>query len=87
MNTASSKYFDKRVKKLPLAVREAMVGRIQLFTENPYHPTLNNHSLHGHLRNYRSINITGDYRLMYEQYDAQTARLIDIGTHHELYGS
>lgn len=34
---------------------------------------------------YRSINITGDYRAIYEVKDG-IAYFISVGTHHELYG-
>ena len=56
------------------------------FADHLYFATiLNNHSLHGSKKSYRSINITGDYRLIYELYDIDTARLIDIDTHSNLY--
>ncbi|PIR57292.1 MAG: type II toxin-antitoxin system YafQ family toxin [Parcubacteria group bacterium CG10_big_fil_rev_8_21_14_0_10_41_35] len=48
-------------------------------------PFANNHALSGDRQPYRSINITGDYRLIYEQYDEDTVRLIDIDTHSNLY--
>jgi addiction module RelE/StbE family toxin len=48
-------------------------------------PLLHNHKLNGERRHQRSINITGDYRLIFEVVDKNTVRLIDIDTHANLY--
>ena len=81
-----SRRFKKKVKKLPQPVKRALAMRLLVFIENPYDVRLNNHSLSGALRQYRSINITGDYRLIYENYERNAVRLIDIDTHSNLYG-
>ena len=82
----STRNFDKAASKLPRKVQAAFKDRYRIFLLDPYHASLNNHKLKGSLRNYRSINITGDYRLIYEEYDEATIRLIDIGRHRDLYG-
>ena len=79
--------FKKKVNKLPQRVREMLAEHLRLFATNPFNPILNNHALHGERRYQRSINITGDWRLIYEQYDKNTVRLIDIDTHPNLYGT
>ena len=78
--------FQKKVAKLPKKLKLILAERLLLFAGNPFNVLLNNHSLHGSLRSYRSINITGDYRLIYEDYAEVTVRLIDIDTHSNLYG-
>ncbi|MBI3633243.1 MAG: type II toxin-antitoxin system mRNA interferase toxin, RelE/StbE family [Candidatus Vogelbacteria bacterium] len=80
-----SKYFEKQSSKLPKNVKLALAERLRLFIENSHNPLLNNHALHGSIRHYRSINITGDYRLVFELLDEGTVRLIDIDTHSSLY--
>ncbi|MCL5782094.1 MAG: type II toxin-antitoxin system mRNA interferase toxin, RelE/StbE family [Patescibacteria group bacterium] len=85
MTIVTSNRFDKAVNKLPPKVVAMLKMRVQLFMINPFSVELNNHQLHGYLRNYKSINITGDYRLIYEQYDDDTVRFINIGRHRELY--
>ncbi|MCR4334546.1 MAG: type II toxin-antitoxin system mRNA interferase toxin, RelE/StbE family [Patescibacteria group bacterium] len=80
-----SRHFEKKVAKLSKKIKIALAERISLFISEPHHITLNNHQLHGSLRSYRSINVTGDYRLIYEDYDTNTVRLIDIDTHSKLY--
>ena len=86
MIVISSRHFDKQVAKLPPKTRMALAERLDLFLQESHNVLLNNHALHGSLRHYRSINITGDYRLIYEQADDNTVRLIDIDTHSNLYG-
>ncbi len=78
--------FQKKVKKLPKKLKHILEERLLLLAGDPFHTLLNNHALHGSLRSYRSINITGDYRLVYEDYAKDTVRLIDIDTHSNLYG-
>lgn len=77
--------FKKKVARLPVKIKLALMERLRLFAVDPFSFILNNHALHGSLRNYRSINITGDYRLIYEDYAENTVRLIDIDTHSNLY--
>lgn len=62
-----------------------LAEKLEIFMEDQFAVILNNHALQGSLRPYRSINITGDYRLIYDQYDIDTVRLIDIDTHSNLY--
>lgn len=81
-----TRQFKKKVPRLPNKVRQALTERLRIFMDEPFHMLLNNHSLHGSLRSYRSINITGDWRLIYEQHDKDIVRLIDIDTHSNLYG-
>lgn len=80
-----TKYFSKAVIKLPASVKRTLAERLQLFMNDPFSVILNNHLLQGDRQPYRSINITGDYRLIYEQYDEDMVLLIDIDTHSNLY--
>lgn len=86
MLIVTNRNFDKAVAKLPSKIRESLKDRLEIFIIDPFADILKNHQLHGSLRHYRSINITGDYRLIYEEYDENVIRLIDIGTHSSIYG-
>ncbi len=77
--------FKKQYKKLPLQERKRCDQRIALFLSDPFHPTLHNHALSGEYRKYRSINITGDERAVYEPITKDIAFFIFLGTHSELY--
>jgi addiction module RelE/StbE family toxin len=75
----------KRYGKLTELERRRFKERRNLFLEDPFHPLLNNHALHGAYRGYRSINITGNLRAIYEEINSDTAHFIALGTHPELY--
>ncbi len=53
--------------------------------QNEYHPMLNNHKLVGKYTGSRSINVTGDYRAIYEKRDSDSIYWAAIGTHSQLY--
>lgn len=79
-----SKGFDKQLRKAPLPIKIAFRQRFELFLINPFHPQLNNHTLTGEYRHFRSINITGDWRAVYsEEKDVIIFEL--LGTHSQLY--
>ena len=49
---------------------------------------LNNHALKGDFLWLRSINLTGDYRIIFREMnngDIEIVELIDVNTHSELY--
>lgn len=79
--------FKKRVRRLPFKIKKSLAERLRLFAETPYHPLLDNHTLKGIWRGYRSINITGDWRVVYEPVGTNVARLMEVDTHHNLYGT
>lgn len=79
------KNFEKQYKKLPRKVKECFAEKLRLFEANPFNPILNNHKLHGELKNMRSINITGDIRAIYEQLDKNTVVFLMIAPHSKLY--
>lgn len=60
--------------------------RFRMFVRDPFDLLLENHKLSGQFSTYRSINITGDYRAIYQEVEAHVAHFVLIGTHHELYG-
>lgn len=79
--------FRKQFKRFPARYRVAFEHRLQIFLEEPFASELNNHSLSGKWEGYRSINVTGDLRAIYLPTNKDVAFFIEIGTHHELYGS
>jgi addiction module RelE/StbE family toxin len=85
MNVQFNKNFIKQYKKRR-AIQKQIDERLALFRVNPFDLVLNNHGLSGKYKGFRSINITGDYRAIYELIDRNTARFIDLDTHSNLYG-
>ena len=72
---------------MPAGLYKKLQEHVSLFAEKPFHHLLDNHSLSGSWRGYRSINITGDWRVIYEPIGTDIARLMEVGTHHNLYGT
>ena len=89
MRIQSSGKFDKSYRKADDTIKVAVEGRLRLFVQDPFYPQLNNHSLKGKYRNYRSINITGDWRALYTEQVSEDGKKIIIfellGTHSMLY--
>lgn len=84
MKALFHKNFNKQYKKLR-AIQSKVDERLILFSKDPFGPILNNHGLAGKYEGCRSINITGDYRAIYELVDDNIAYFIALGTHPDLY--
>lgn len=85
MKIVLHKNFEKKYQNLRPHEKEKFKRRRTLFLNNPFNRILNNHSLEGKYKGYRSINITGDLRVIYEPLHADTALFITIDTHSNLY--
>jgi mRNA-degrading endonuclease YafQ of YafQ-DinJ toxin-antitoxin module len=85
MEMSESAVFDRDLSCLSPGVRQAWYAAAELFGENSYHPSLNNHELQNEFRGKRSIDITDDYRAVYVP-GKNRATFVRIGTHEELYG-
>lgn len=81
-----SKRFDKQLRKVPRHVKIEFKRRFAIFIQNPNHYLLNNHALRGKLKGFRSINITGDWRVIYREIEKGKLIFFDaLGTHSQLY--
>lgn len=86
MEIIYSKKFHKDYSKLDDKIKKQTSERIHLFCENIFHPLLDNHKLKGEHKACRSIDINGDFRLVYKESPKGIFSFIRIGTHSELYG-
>lgn len=66
-------------------MRKKFYERVFLFLNNAHHPLLHHHSLRGKWSGYRSINITGDIRVVFKHITENHVELVAIGSHSELY--
>ncbi len=82
-NRVFKRQFQKLESKLQTKIRE----RIDMLVIDEFNPVLNNHKLGPPYVSFRSINITGDYRLIYKRLTEGTYYLRAVGTHHQLYGT
>lgn len=86
MIVALHKDFKKRYKKLKESEKKRFKERRNLFLIDPFNILLNNHALSGKYQGYRSINITGDLRVLYKALMEDEVIFITIDTHSNLYG-
>lgn len=80
-----SSRFKKQWAKAPKKVTVRASERLVYMLEDEFNPLLGNHKLAGNYASYRSINITGDWRIVYRKIDEETVFLYAIGTHSQLY--
>ena len=80
------KTFDKQYSKLNNKTKTIYKSRITIFKDNPFDFRLRNHALKGKYLGYRSIDITGDTRVLYTVKSNVVIVFGFIGTHSQLYG-
>jgi len=77
--------FLKSFAKLPNKIKSRFYERLRLFANDQYNLLLENHSVEPIYPHMRSINITGDYRALFEVIGDSNIEFMRIGTHSELY--
>ncbi len=76
-----SKKFIKELKKIPEEIIKLAVKKEVAFKNNPLHPSLRLHELHGKFKGIWSISITGNYRIIFERMDNGDIMFVSIGKH------
>ena len=85
LQVVRTKTFIKQYNKLGGNIQGKVISRLELLVEDEFNITLNNHPLKGEFVGMRSINITGDIRLIYEKQNNVILLLLQLGTHSQLY--
>ena len=85
MRVEYSRHFVKTFKKCPKKIQVAFRANLAVFLSDEFAAKLNNHALAGEYFGYRSINISGDWRAVFEQ-NNDGAYFVTLGTHSQLYG-
>lgn len=75
------KQINAKDKKLIKKIEKQLI----IFGQNHLHPSLRIHKLSGNLKNYWSISIDKNYRMLFIL-DKSSAYFFDLGTHDEVYG-
>lgn len=79
--------FDQGFRKLNHSEQQAVMETIDLFQENPFHPSLHNHPLHRELIGQRAISVTDDIRIIFrEKWYYTEILMLDVGSHEHVYG-
>jgi len=80
-----SKKFQKQIVKLDKKIIRIFKEKYDKFLVDEFFEGSNNHKLRPFHEGQRSINITGDFRLIYEKIGEDSFLFVTIGTHSELY--
>lgn len=84
MKVFTSKKFEKMFRKCHQEIKNKFIDRLKIFKKNNYNPILNNHPLSGKLKGLRSINVSGDFRAIFEE-KSEDIIFVAIGSHSQLY--
>jgi mRNA-degrading endonuclease YafQ of YafQ-DinJ toxin-antitoxin module len=76
-----SKIFIEQFKRLPEELKLLTVKKIELFKDNPLHPSLRLLMLKGKLINLWSVSITSKHRLIFKRQENGDILLISAGKH------
>jgi addiction module RelE/StbE family toxin len=85
MQILVTKRFKKQYIKLPQKTQQLCDKKLKQFFDDPNSPSLKNHPLKGKLIGRRAFSVTDDYRIIYRFLDKKTIKLIDLGTHSQVY--
>ena len=86
MNIVRKKTFKKAYLKLSHKLQLKADDALKVFINNPYEKSLNNHALKGQLKGLRSLDVTGDLRILFKEKNGYiTVVLITMGSHSQLY--
>lgn len=67
MNVKLDPDFFAKLKKVDIRIRKSFKEKIAIFATNPHDPQLNNHALRKPYKGLHSIDITADWRAVYEE--------------------
>lgn len=80
--------FFRTLKKVDVRIRKSFKEKILIFSKNPKDLVLDNHLLKEPYQGFRSIDVTADWRAIYQEKNEEketVAYFITLGTHSELY--
>ncbi len=80
------KHFIKSFSRADKKLQNKIIHSVDLFRKNPFDPSLKNHALKGSMQGKRAFSVTGDVRIIFEEYqDYILVVMLDVGTHNQVY--
>lgn len=79
------KRFCKNLKKLPQKLQDKSKRCLKVFIKEPFHESLRRHKLKGKFKNYESLDVTGDLRIIIKPQTNEIIDIVDIGNHAKFY--
>ncbi len=73
--------FLRQLRKLPVALQEETKVKVALFREDPHHPMLKTHKLHGVLQGHWSFSVNYRFRVVFLYESENTVVLLKVGDH------
>ena len=73
--------FLKKFNKLPPNLQDEAREKIEIFREDPFHPFLKAHKLHGRMDGMWSFSINYEYRIIFQYILKDEVALLAIGNH------
>lgn len=83
----SQEFYRIYKKKIDAKIRKSVTERLEIFKTNPRDESLHNHELRDKWEEYRSIDITADYRAIFMELGEgeMLYYFVTLGTHKQLY--
>lgn len=72
--------FKRSFKRMPEHIRQDFAKKIDIFKDQPFHPSLHSHKLSGNLDDYHSFYLRDDFRVLFE-FMGPDVLLVNIGNH------
>jgi mRNA-degrading endonuclease YafQ of YafQ-DinJ toxin-antitoxin module len=66
---------------LPDTIKHIAEKREVAFRNNPFHPQLKTHKLHGELDGFLAFSLNFKYRIIFDFVDNETVRFYSVGDH------
>jgi len=76
-----SPLFEKHYKKLPKTIKEKAKEKEKIFRENPFHPLLRTHKLHGKDKDCWAFWVDYKFRIKFIFLSEDKVLFLDIGPH------
>lgn len=81
MRIQTNSLFNRQYKKLPALIKAKAKERENLFREDPFHPILNTHKLHGKDKEFWAFFIDYRHRIKFVFLEKDAALFMEIGDH------
>ena len=85
MEISTTATFDRLFKGLPGAIKKKAINKTEIFTNNPFHPSLRVEKLHPKKHQVWSFRVDISYRIIFKFIRANHAELRFIGHHNQIY--
>lgn len=73
--------FERIFKKLPKALKEEIIEKIDLFADPKNHERMRVHKLHGQLKGFYSFSVNFKYRIVFSWASKTHATILTVGDH------